>query len=64
MLLQVTNLEKLPYNLQTELRFYNNADGVCCDPVFTVLSPADQASTSAEQPSTDDVADTPGQLAA
>ncbi len=64
MLLQVINLEKLPYNVQTELRFYNNADGVCCDPVFTVLSPADQASNSAEQPSTDDIADTPGQLAA
>ncbi len=64
MLLQVTNLEKLPYNLQTELRFYNNAAAVCCDPMFTVLSPADQASISAEQPSTDDFADTPGQLAA
>ncbi|DBB17921.1 TPA: PFAM ATPase associated with various cellular activities (AAA) [Trebouxia sp. C0006] len=56
---QVTNLEKLPHNVQTELRFYNNADGVCCDPVFTVLSPADQASISAEHPSTDDFADTP-----
>ena len=64
MLMQVTNLGKLPYNLQTELRFYNNADGVCCDPVFTDLSPADQASISAEKPSTDDGADTPGQLAA
>lgn len=63
-MLQVTNLEKLPYNLQTELRFYNNADGVLCNPVFTVLSPADQASFSAEQPSTDDPADTLGQLAA
>lgn len=50
---QVTNLEKLPYNLQTELRFYNNADAVCCAPVFTVL-PADEASISAEQPSTDE----------
>ena len=64
MLLQVVNLEKLPYNLQTELRFHNNVDAVCCDPVFTVLSPADQASISAEQPSTDNFAETPGQLAA
>jgi len=63
-LLQVTHLEKLPYNLQTQLRYYNNADAVCCDPVFTVLSPADQASIPAEQPSTDNFADTPGQLAA
>ncbi|DBA71324.1 TPA: PFAM ATPase associated with various cellular activities (AAA) [Trebouxia sp. C0005] len=56
---QVVNLEKLPYNLQTELRFHNNVDAVCCDPVFTVLSPADQASISAEQPSTDNFAETP-----
>ena len=63
MLLQVTNLEKLPYNLQTELRFYNNADAVCCAPVFTVL-PADEASISAEQPFTGGFADMPGQLAA